>query len=478
MAESAPLDPQAAAYLRQQSDIELAQRHLECFCEQVIPGFESRPYTRRIIRLLERIERGEVQKAIVMAPPGSGKSTICAAGIAWYLGRQPRRRVILASSVQELAMRNSGWVRDTVAHELWPFETRLAFDSQARHRWGMEPGGGGAFAVGAMGSITGWRGTLAWLDDVQTPEMGDAEIAQLPSWFGGTLVPRLDPPRSILIVATRVREDDLIGHILSGPRASEWEVLCMPALGEMGDLLYQPLWPQEVLDRLRDDMTERNFSAQFLCNPLPQVGSTFRVNSVKRYTELPDMERRVIGIDCAAKLGVGTDWSVICVVGVSETAYHVLDVIRRKVEFPALLDLVQTAAVAYTPSAIYCEDASAGQQLVQVLRESTRLPVVGCKPKGRSKEMRADLVTPLFAAGKVFLPERASWLPVFEHELFAFPNGKTDDQVDALVWALLSDSRPRSYPISFAKIETRVPSKGFDRLGRLWDDSWWGRGHF
>jgi phage terminase large subunit-like protein len=36
----------------------------------------------------------------------------------------------------------------------------------------------------------------------------------------------------------------------------------------------------------------------------------------------------------------------------------------------------------------------------------------------------------------VFLPEQAPWLVDFENELFAFRNGRYDDQVDALIQAL------------------------------------------
>ena len=36
----------------------------------------------------------------------------------------------------------------------------------------------------------------------------------------------------------------------------------------------------------------------------------------------------------------------------------------------------------------------------------------------------------------MFLPREAPWLVAFENELFAFPNGRYDDQVDALIQAL------------------------------------------
>jgi len=43
----------------------------------------------------------------------------------------------------------------------------------------------------------------------------------------------------------------------------------------------------------------------------------------------------------------------------------------------------------------------------------------------------------------VFLPKKAPWLEAFDYELIAFPNGKHDDQVDALSQFLRAlDYRP------------------------------------
>jgi hypothetical protein len=41
-----------------------------------------------------------------------------------------------------------------------------------------------------------------------------------------------------------------------------------------------------------------------------------------------------------------------------------------------------------------------------------------------------------FENGQVFLPKEAPWLPDLEDELFAFPNGRHDDQVDSISQAL------------------------------------------
>ena len=50
-----------------------------------------------------------------------------------------------------------------------------------------------------------------------------------------------------------------------------------------------------------------------------------------------------------------------------------------------------------------------------------------------------------FEAGRILLPKEASWLADFESELLAFPNGRYDDQVDALLQFLDWYSQNEAY---------------------------------
>src|SRR5438105_14081922 len=56
-----------------------------------------------------------------------------------------------------------------------------------------------------------------------------------------------------------------------------------------------------------------------------------------------------------------------------------------------------------------------------------------------------------FEAGRILLPNEASWLADFESELLAFPYGRYDDQVDALLLFLDWFARNEQYigPMSF-----------------------------
>jgi Terminase RNaseH-like domain len=52
------------------------------------------------------------------------------------------------------------------------------------------------------------------------------------------------------------------------------------------------------------------------------------------------------------------------------------------------------------------------------------------------KQTRAQAVTPLMEAGRIFLPESAPWVSDFVEEMACFPNGIHDDVVDATTQAL------------------------------------------
>ena len=63
--------------------------------------------------------------------------------------------------------------------------------------------------------------------------------------------------------------------------------------------------------------------------------------------------------------------------------------------------------------------------------------MVAVEPDG-GKIARANAAAPLFESGSVYIPDptRCTWTMSYLYELFLFPNGKFDDQVDATSQAL------------------------------------------
>jgi len=70
--------------------------------------------------------------------------------------------------------------------------------------------------------------------------------------------------------------------------------------------------------------------------------------------------------------------------------------------------------------------------LIPLLKEQTRLEITGRHPVA-DKPTRMSRQQGRFEAGRILLPTEALWLADFENELLAFPDGRYDDQVDALL---------------------------------------------
>ena len=81
---------------------------------ELYPGTHFLPafYIRAICYALERVERGEVRRLIILVPPRHLKSHCTSVAFStWYLGRNPSRSVIAASYNADLAQTFSGQAR-------------------------------------------------------------------------------------------------------------------------------------------------------------------------------------------------------------------------------------------------------------------------------------------------------------------------------------------------------------------------------
>ena len=104
-------------------------------------------------------------------------------------------------------------------------------------------------------------------------------------------------------------------------------------------------------------------------------------------------------------------------------------------EFPELKRNATVFSEEWKPSAVLVEDRASGQSLIQELRAGTRLPILPVKVD-TDKLTRAQAVTPLIEAGRVYLPDSTPWVADFIEELAVFPHGTHDDVVDSVTQAL------------------------------------------
>jgi predicted phage terminase large subunit-like protein len=142
--------------------------------------------------------------------------------------------------------------------------------------------------------------------------------------------------------------------------------------------------------------------------------------------------------DTANKPSELADYSVCTTWGVKGPDFYLLNILRKKLDFPDLKRAVRLQSELFNPTTILIEDKASGTQLIQELIEGGMSKVTRYKPDG-DKIMRLHAQTATIENGFVHLPIEAHWLPDYLSELMMFPNGRYDDQVDstaqALAWA-------------------------------------------
>ena len=412
---------------------------------------------------LERVRRGEIRRLIINMPPRSLKSIMASVALpAFILGHDPSRRVICVSYSADLAKKHANdfravidapWYRKAFpATRIGPYknsETEIEFTER-----------GFRLATSVGGTLTGRGGNIIIIDDPLKPDdaMSDTKRNGANLWFANTLLSRLDDKRTgaIIIVMQRVHMDDLTGFVLG--QSDDWEVLSLPAIAEceaiiplglgrthhrrIGEVLSPEREPLYVLEALKLQIGGDAFSAQYQQAPIPPGGAMVKRHWVKRYKELPPHDQRYLIVqswDTASKGGPDNDWSVCTTwIVTRDKRWYLIDVWRRRVDYPGLKAAVQALAVRWKAQRVLVEDVGAGTGLVQELVRKVS-GIIAVKPSG-DKKSRMAVASSKIEAGQVFLPEQASWLADLESELFSFPGGRHDDQCDSISQALIDEN--------------------------------------
>ena len=274
-----------------------AQQSLIAFTEYTSPEYEAADHHREIAESLEAVERGELDRLMIFEPPRHGKSELCTRRFpAWFIGRNSNKQVISATYSGELATDFGRDVRNIIATQeylnVFP-DVELKQDSKAANRWHTN-NGGIYVAIGRGGSATGRGAHILCLDDL----FKDRQEADSPTiresawaWYTSTARTRLMPGGSIIYTTTRWHEDDPAGRILNGKRSGDWHVISKPAINENHEALWPAWFPLSELEKIRDEISPRDWSALYQQNPTPDEGSFFKKEWFWRYE--PDEVRGV-----------------------------------------------------------------------------------------------------------------------------------------------------------------------------------------
>jgi len=252
-----------------------------------------------------------------------------------------------------------------------------------------------------------------------------------------------------VLIMHRLHEDDLVGHVLG---QDDWEVVRFPALAETdeiwevetvwgprrftrlpGEALHPAREPREMLEQIRRTIGEYNFAGQYQQAPAPLGGGLVKPAWFRQYrsSELPPSFDRVVqSWDTANKASELSDFSVCTSWGIKGKELYLIDVLRRRLEYPELKRAVREQYERFRPSVVLIEDKASGTQLIQELTREGLYAVTRYKPQF-DKVMRLHAQTAMIENGFVRVPEKAPWLVEYLNEMTVFPNGRHDDQVDS-----------------------------------------------
>lgn len=458
-----------------------AQSDLIAFTEYTFENYRTAAHHKQIAEQLERVERGEIDRLMLLVPPRHGKSELASKRFpAFYLGRQPQRQFVSASATAELASDFGRDVRNIIGSPEYRaiFDTRLAEDSAAKGKWHTSEGGV-YYAVGIGGAVMG-RGADVFLIDDPYTSMEDAlsEVARkrVWDWYRGTVYNRLMPNGAIVLINHRMHEDDLSGMLLQQQAAGgdKWEVIELKALSDNGDALWPEAYPREALERIRDNTMARNWSALYQQSPTPDEGTYFQRAWFKRYnvTQLP-AKLRLYGSSDYAVTEDGGDYTVHRIWGVdAQGDMWLVDGWRGQATADVWIERLIDLNTEYKPLAWFGEAGVIVKAVEPMLRRRMNERKSWCRlewlPSIHDKPTRARGFQARAAMGKVHLPDDRDGDMILD-EYLHFPAGKHDDDVDAagLVGRALDQTHPAILPP-----DPPGPIQGMEALtmDKMWKD--------
>jgi predicted phage terminase large subunit-like protein len=455
--------------LDQRKRIGLAQSDFLAFIAAVDTTYKFGVHLKRLGGLLMQIEQGSKDRIAVSMAPRFGKSFMISVYFpAWYLGKNPDHKVIMASHTSDLAVDMARKVRNLMQTDeykrIFP-GVAIAADAKAAGKWNTTKGGE-VFAIGVGGALAGRGANLAVVDDPlseQDLKAGNTDSLDVVyEWFRAGLRTRLMPGGRIAILHTRWASRDLIGRLTKdaamNPDADQYEIFEFPAILTTANPAYDPedpespaellksLWPEqwslEALLRTKASMPAWQWNAQYMQNPTAQESALIKRSDIRWWPDdtPPQCDFLVQSWDTAMTTKDRSDYSVCQTWGVWTNEDGVdnvilLNSVRRKVEFPELKRIALEQVRDWEPDALIVEAKASGQPLIDELRRSGIFVQDFSPGKGQDKIARVNAITDMFASGQVWFPE-TQWATEVVEELLAFPAGDNDDQVDALTLAL------------------------------------------
>jgi predicted phage terminase large subunit-like protein len=345
--------------------LEACRNSFEVFAQRAFrilePGtaFEYNWHIGCISAHLESSFRGEIPDLIMNIPPRFLKSVLVAQLYpAWVMGREPWHQFIGASYAHTLAERNVVKARQVMQDDFYRLlfpQTQISTDQNQKDYFTTTKAGQYK-GTGIGGTLTGFGATTIVCDDLLNPKegMSDTIRRNTNEELRSTIFSRFNDRRNrrFIMIMQRIHDDDPTGNLM---RDGGYHLVKLPAeahqriqidLGhkrwimEQGDLLDAKRVPKPELEKIRTDLGEANYVAQYLQEPAPLGGGEFRVEWLQYYqpdgVKPKDMNLVILvdpsgGESVNRKRGKLSDWTAMLVIGLApDRNRYILDIVRDR----------------------------------------------------------------------------------------------------------------------------------------------------
>lgn len=426
---------------------------------------------------IERIgeKRPKTLDLVINIPFRSTKSTIVSQMLlAWAWIRFPHMRFITSSYASRLATRDAKKTRDLINspwyQELFGSSFEWTTDQNVKTEYENDKRGK-RFVTSTDSNVTGEGGDVLIFDDPNNPrEKRDQNFEKVNQTYDDVFYSRLNDDKIgiRIIIQQRIHENDLTGHIL-GKYPETIQHIVMPA--ELSEDIKPPelvdkyvddlFWPwkfsRESLERWARVLSSTAYTGQLQQNPQADKGNIIQKEwfNIITEAELPfnlgnadDYEQTEdalpflgtdIWIDGAYTEKTSNDPTGLMSCIFYENHLYIFNAVDKRMELFELLKYFPGFAESNYHTArdkAYIEPKASGKSIRSMLNKmgfncieiSNDVVSVG-------KMARVKDAEPTLESGKVSLV-KGSWNDKFINQCAIFPNGKHDEHVDNLCYAI------------------------------------------
>ena len=409
----------------------------------------------KVQEFLETETGHAIDVLLISVPPQLGKGTRITETLpAWWLGREPDRKWIIASYNSDFAAsfgRKNKQKCEEFNPKIFPgFElatnpcNNVEFETTKK---------GGVYSAGLLAGITGHSAYYVIIDDpTKTMEEAMSSTIKDKLWseYLASVRSRMAAGGKIIIIQTRWAEDDLYGRVLENEENVIRINIPCECVDPENDLLGRKLgeglcpelgkgtkWLQDFKKIYKSKEGSRAWEALYQGNPLNIEDEIIHKDWWKYYDpeDLPEMPYKILSVDAAFKGKENNDYVAITKWGKRDSKYYLLSSLNKHMGFVETTNKIRELK-NNDPEIMFVliEDAANGSAIIDVLSNEFD-GVIPIKPEG-GKLARLNAVASAIERGDVYLNRLDPNNEEIRNQCAYGPQWKHDDIADSISQAL------------------------------------------